>query len=81
MSQAVRCCAHPTLQCPLNPDSLPCSMDGVINARLHVKGAAEIVLQRCTSQLQKDGSVAELTDQQKHNMLETFGQDGNRCVP
>lgn len=55
-------------------------MDGVINARLHVKGAAEIVLQRCTSQLQKDGSVAELTDQQKHDMLETFGQDGNRSV-
>jgi P-type Ca2+ transporter type 2B len=52
--------------------------------RLHVKGAAEIVLNSCTYYIDENGNKKELTDEKKHdiidNVIEHFARDALRTI-
>ena len=47
-------------------------------ARLFTKGAAEIILDLCTKRIRDDSGVAQITQEEKQQLLEDFSQDGNR---
>ncbi len=49
-------------------------------AKVFTKGAAEVVLSMCDNQLLPDGSVAPMSDEDKQQLLATFGKDGRRYV-
>ena len=66
-----------------------CSVEGMLCARMYTKGAAELLLQQCSSRL-ADGARAErLSQEEKNTLLESFAADGNRsaalpppaCIP
>ena len=48
------------------------------SARLYVKGAAEIILQRCASQLNADCSVSPLPEADSSSLLQSFSTAGLR---
>ena len=47
-------------------------------ARLFTKGAAEQVLELCNLRIRDDSGVARFSQQEKQELLDSFGQDGNR---
>lgn len=78
-------CAHSPLMRKLNPGACltrtnACSIEGMMCARLFTKGAAEQILQLCTRRIRDDSGVALLSPEEKQQLLDSFSQDGNRCV-
>ena len=57
---------------------LACRIEGMMCARLFTKGAAEIILDLCTKRIRDDSGVAQITQEEKQQLLEDFSQDGNR---
>lgn len=49
-------------------------------ARLHVKGAAELLLPRCRLAVQLDGSLAPLAAEEAGRLIERAGRDGLRLL-
>ncbi|KAL0021452.1 hypothetical protein WJX79_002597 [Trebouxia sp. C0005] len=56
------------------------SIEGMMCARLFTKGAAEIILDLCTTRIRDDSGVARITDEEKQQLLADFSQDGNRTL-
>eukprot|EP00123_Amoebidium_parasiticum_P014394 comp22478_c0_seq1/m.33887 comp22478_c0_seq1/g.33887 ORF comp22478_c0_seq1/g.33887 comp22478_c0_seq1/m.33887 type:complete len:1148 (-) comp22478_c0_seq1:453-3896(-) len=58
-------------------------MDGTSGYRLHIKGASEMVLGRCTRMLLADGHVGPLTDQVRREVLariESYARESLRTL-
>ena len=53
--------------------------NGTMRARMFTKGAAEIVLDLCTTGIAEDSSVTALEYEEKARLLGRFQQDGHRC--
>lgn len=56
-----------------------CSVEGMLCARLYTKGAAELLLQQCSSRLVEGTRAERLPQEEKNGLLESFAADGNRC--
>jgi magnesium-transporting ATPase (P-type) len=50
-------------------------------ARLFTKGAAEVLLEQCSTYVSEDSSVRYITDEEKQQILQSLSQDGKRCMP
>ena len=57
-----------------------CSVEGMLCARLYTKGAAELLLQQCSSRLAADTRAERLSQGEKSGLLDSFAADGNRFV-
>lgn len=55
-------------------------MAGTLCARLFTKGAAEILLEQCTTYVAEDSSVEYLTDEKRQQIMDSLSADGNRSV-
>ena len=55
-----------------------CSVNGMLCGRLYTKGAAELLLQQCSSRLGEGGSVERLSQREREDILQSFAADGNR---
>jgi len=56
------------------------SLDGMMCTRLHVKGAAEIILDLCTQQVEPDSSVRRLEEEDKAAILHSVKSSGLRML-
>ena len=50
-------------------------------ARLYTKGAAELLLQQCSSRFVDGRSIERLAQEEKDRILQSFAADGNRYRP
>ena len=57
-----------------------CSVEGMLCARLYTKGAAELLLQQCSSRLSEGIRAERLSQGEKSSLLESFAADGNRSA-
>lgn len=54
-----------------------CSTSGALCARLFTKGAAEILLDQCSTRVAEDSSVTYLNDAEKQQILQSFAKEGS----
>ncbi|KAK9828539.1 hypothetical protein WJX72_000653 [[Myrmecia] bisecta] len=57
-----------------------CSLDGAQCCRVFSKGAAELMLDICAMRIASDSSVTHFTQEEKDELLDSFGQDGSRML-
>ena len=57
-----------------------CSVEGMMCARLYTKGAAELLLQQCSSRLAEGTRAERLSQEDKSGLLDSFAADGNRSA-